>query len=448
MQYQVWDKIDYFIKNNFSNYYDEYFNNTWNIGYSYYYYGPSSKYHILDYLNDNDFISNIKFDKISSPIIKLENSNADSVDFNFGITNVSFDADTSKKSIRRMFSNMSKMLNGNTLEIKNIRVVSITVGDIFKIFNFMYHNKQDECFPEKLRYVMWKHIKKSLSVDYNANGDPTHTLGILGNRLDITNWSVDMMIDYKSLSFKKFLELQIYLGNSFLNKIYTTTKKLLELENYKNTQNDFTKIIEKLINKRFVENLLRFYLFGESLQIKEEDYILKFDEPKSLIEIYGILRNDPDTNIHLLQTMSYILKEPNNAEKELIEKFPEKLILNYAKDIPDTHPPCAFRNIYMTQFNTYLSKDLNEIAAKIREKKDMLKLDKRYEKTKEKIKSGVVHDYYSNYLYGNLYTPYIEKIKKKEYLHSLINESIDDYHFWKTVDLCDTYDESDENTDE
>ncbi len=149
-----------------------------------------SKYNLLRCFNrySKTQISDINIEKNGNvELIMRSESNDDFISFNLYFTSISTTAIVDKKLMSQTSYNHKEDI-GKTIRVTNIRGVSITVGDILKLFHFMNkeHKKDPDFngFSEENREKFWSIIEKSLSRD-SSSPNPNISLGIFGQKMSV-----------------------------------------------------------------------------------------------------------------------------------------------------------------------------------------------------------------------------------------------------------------------
>jgi hypothetical protein len=295
--------------------------------------------------------------------------------------------------------------NKNESEYVECPYIAITVGDIMKAIYFQ--NRDNQQLVNNAR--VWGTITKSLKMESRDN-DPYNTAGIFhGNGgVSLCEFSDDRVRrSCKKDSLLSIMSQKIYFWNPFISN--------------NEEKERISATILKLLNFERIQDVLDNFLFGKSLNgnnYVETDRI-QFDEPKSLVEIYDILKRT--SNISWLKEINGIMNKPNNAELAAAADYPEYYFQNVDM-IPKNFylPTFAFRNLWFDEFDFdhnndigYLNSLINDIKYKNRPYNKLSQQDRRRDVILYGHRPGFCSKY-CEWCTGKYQKPYKRNILKTE----------------------------------
>jgi hypothetical protein len=318
----------------------------------------SDDYCYLDFLGNNHIVNH--FNIIDCNNIELSISNEDGLIHKLNLINskISFDLVIQKQNkyfmdYKNWFMKKYKCSQAdvNYRIIKNnINYYGITICDMIKFYKFLNPNNTNETHPELNNF-----IKKALKIESNLQPK-----NILGNfyYYGIELWSDQLKLATDS-SLENFLSKKIYFQQSDIISLI----QISTLKNNKQTKTIKTtsviKLIKNKINYENIFKLFRYYYFKEDPNIKIEDNLYIFKEPKSIPDVLKQLYEEHKEECYI--KYYHLLSKPNNHESQLLnDKYP-KIIFKNLQKLESEFPFFALKNVYVKEFNLTSNYYLNHL---------------------------------------------------------------------------------------
>ena len=261
--------------------------------------------------------------------------------------------------------NMNIVHNKEDVHIDWVKFNAISIGSFIRLYNAL-NDKQDLNKDQKMI------VKKTLKTE---EGKP---LGVLG--------SINEMKEWKWLPSKKEGEsYQSYLNHMMV--FSTPSFSPTWLDDIKN----FTSLLENLSSEYNIIKLLNRFLYGEDLNYIVETRIIRFDEPKSLIECIQIDIDDDD-----IWTSDRMVGFHNTLKRNLEKYGDEDPIVvdcyrsyGYSRDL-DFYDKLPLHKYHTLYFKNWVMGSSSEYESKYDSYLNLMKLDNKFKKKNIDYKRGKI----------------------------------------------------------
>jgi hypothetical protein len=288
----------------------------------------------------------------------------------------------------------------------NYLTTAISFGDLFKLF--YYQNRENkERFSPEVDEQFWKTVMKSLTVEQNS--DFSNLIGELYYN-QIRPWTNRGAENLSQLVNQKLFLVRGY-GPRYS---FPKSEPRKEMEKY---LLDFGK-------GRLIETILRYFHFGEPIDQyinKKKSVVLTFDEPKSLKEIYEMIKDGGHVDESQLSSLHKLMVGLNKTETKLAEEYPETYLAGTGS-IPDIIPLYAYRKLYFSRFDC--GRDLSNINSQIDFLKNRGKWDRRYREISQEDKSKPINFHQTFHGCGDKNCEYCREKFKKTYKRKTVRAEL------------------------
>jgi hypothetical protein len=381
----------------------------------------------------------------------INNDTNESYDVSLYCGTMSFTATYNSKNRiwNHLNQNNNKEKHDNSVTKKELRLISVSVGDLLK--HFYYKNRENvreavnkrgskskytnndevEDPSDKSRAAAAEDkkfssfVKNSLSVD-TYDKDLSNSIGtyIIGKEY-IYEWNSPQHFKHTYNNFQEFCAKKIYFGSDMIYKLMSIYK------NYKSPMVD--EFFNTISSKALIMRLYRYYTYNESLSNPDEYTVIHFDEPQSLDKIAQMITNDNELTGNQKYYIGKINKKSNNNQTANAQRF-EEFVIDNIRAIPISYPLAAYNKIKISKWCTPI--DGPYLAKYIEDKIAYMKLEKykhshNHGSDKHNGKTTYIYkpkaDYYINKHRNNDYDLWSKAIEKEKIKHKNIHENDMEY---------------------